>query len=61
VVRNKSVISEEVRSLKRGTGRRGQMRMWPGRRGLRFTRAKVRGVMWKTWIYIISQSADFEL
>ncbi len=26
----------------------GQMRMCPGRRGLRFTRAKVWGVVWKT-------------
>ncbi len=33
----------------RGVLRRGETRTWPGRRGLRFTRAKVWGVRWKTW------------
>jgi hypothetical protein len=26
--------------------------MWPGRRGLRFTRAKVVGVEWKTYRFV---------
>lgn len=34
----------------RGVLRRGETRTWPGRRGLRFTRAKVWGVRWKTWV-----------
>ena len=32
--------------------RRGQMRMWPGKRGRRLTIAKVRGVVWKSWVWI---------
>lgn len=34
------MTSEDERSEKRGTTRRGETRTWPGRRGLRLTRAK---------------------
>ena len=40
--------------MTRGTTRRGETRTWPGRIGFRFTRAKVRGVVWKTWGLVAS-------
>lgn len=45
----RSASSWGVRSERRGRTRCGETRMWPGRRGLRFTRAKVEGVVWKTY------------
>lgn len=47
-MRKRSVVSAGVRSATRGTTRRGETRTWPGRIGLRFTRANVRGVWRKT-------------
>jgi hypothetical protein len=48
-VLKRSLISGVERSARRGRGRRGETRMWPGRRGLRFTSAKLCWVRWKTW------------
>jgi hypothetical protein len=47
-VKNKSCTSAADRSLKRGTIRRGDTRTWPGKSGLRLTRAKERRDRWKT-------------
>jgi len=38
---------------------RGETRMWPGRRGLRFTRAKERGVVWKTYMYRVCSAGKW--
>lgn len=45
----RSASSVGERSARRGRTRWGETRMWPGRSGLRFTRAKVWGVVWKTY------------
>jgi hypothetical protein len=49
-VRNRLHVSVGERAERRVWGRRGRIRTCPGRRGLRFTRAKECGVWWKTWV-----------
>lgn len=48
-VRKRSLISSFVRSDRCGLTRSGETRIWPGRRGLRFTKAKECLVTWKTY------------
>jgi hypothetical protein len=55
----RSASSWEVRSERRGRTRCGETRMWPGRRGLRFTRAKEWGVVWKTYRVVSAWGCGF--
>ncbi len=60
-VLKRSEISSLVRSAKRGCTRIGETRMWPGRRGLRFTMAKEWVVQFSpTSVEVLDELDSFE-